>query len=130
MEAQKKHEERVAEVTEAERSLITLQTEATSHVAIMKDPIQESDRPDWAAELDELRQKVNELQIENTELRGSCKRQAVSISVPVDQPGPRLKEDFVPSCDDDIFRLDARSSSRHSRQRWQGTLTRWQGCAT
>ena len=100
MEAQKRHEERVTEVTEAERRLIMLQTEAASHVAIMKDP---TDRPDWAAELDELRQKVNELQIENTELRGSCKRQAVSIS-PVGRPGPRLKEDFVPGCDDDIFR--------------------------
>ena len=104
MEAQSRHEERVGEVTEAERRSITLQTEAASHVAIMKDPIQDSDRPDWVAELDELRQKVNELQIENTELRGSCKRQAVSISVPVDRPGPRLKEDFVPGCDDDIFR--------------------------
>ena len=81
MEAQKRHEERVAEVTEAERRLITLQTDAASHVAIMKDPIQDSDRPDWVAELDQLRQKVNELQNENTELRVSCKRQAVSISV-------------------------------------------------
>ena len=103
MEAQKRHEERLIEVTEAERRLIMLQTEAASHVAIMKDPIQDTDRPDWAAELDELRQKVNELQIENTELRGSCKREAVSISL-VDRPGPRLKEDFVPGCDDDIFR--------------------------
>ena len=36
--------------------------------------------------------------------RGSCKRQAVSVSVPADRPGPRLKEDFVLGCDDDIFR--------------------------
>ena len=68
MEAQKWHEERVIEVTEAERRLIMLQTEAASHVAIMKDPIQVTDHPDWAAELDKLRQKVNELQIENGDL--------------------------------------------------------------
>ena len=85
----------MAEVIEAEQRLITLQTEAASHVAIVKDSIQVSDRPDWAVELDQLRQKVNELQIENTELRGSC------ISVPVDWP--RLKEDSVPGCDDDII---------------------------
>ena len=102
MEAQSRHAERLAEVTEVEQRMITLQTEAASHVAIVKDPIQEADRPDWA--LDQLRQRVNELQIQNTELRRSCKRQAVGISVPADRPGPRLKEDFVPGCDDDIIR--------------------------
>ena len=36
----------------------------------------------WAAELEQLRRKMNELQIQNLELQGSCKRQAVGISTP------------------------------------------------
>ena len=49
------------------------------------------------------------MQIENTEHRESCKRRAVSISVPVDRRGfcSRLRRRHLS--------LDARSSSRHSR---------------
>ena len=36
----------------------------------------------WAAELEQLHRKMNELPIQNLELQGSCKRQAVGISTP------------------------------------------------
>ena len=44
------------------------------------------------------------LQIQNRELQGSCKRQAVGMSTSRDRQGPRLKEDFVPRCDEYIRR--------------------------
>ena len=92
-EAQQNHAKWVAEVAQAEQRLITLQTEAAIPCATAST---EQAQPDWAAELQQLREKVNELQIQNLELKGSCKRQAVGIATPVSRGGPRLTEDFVP----------------------------------
>ena len=56
--------------------------------------------PDWAAEVEQ----VNELQVQHLELQGSSKRQAIGVSTPMCRPGPRLQEDFVPMCNEDIVR--------------------------
>ena len=60
--------------------------------------------PDWATESQKLREKVNELQIQNMELPGSCKRQAVGRSTSGDRQRTPPEEDFVPGCDEDIMR--------------------------
>ena len=63
------------------------------------------------------------MQIENTELRGSCKCRAVSIS-PVDRPRPRLKGSLFQDATRHLS-LEGRSSSRHSRGNvGKGTLTK------
>ena len=98
-EAQQNHAKWVDEVAQAEQRLIALQTEAATPCAAM-----EQDSPHRATELQKLREKVNELQIQNRELQGSCKRQAVGMSTSGDRQGPHLKEDFVPGCDEDIRR--------------------------
>ena len=54
--------------------------------------------------MEQLRGKVNELQVQNLELQGSSKRQAIGVSSPIHRPGPRLQEDFVPMCNEDIVR--------------------------
>ena len=40
--------------------------------------------------------------------KGSCKRQAMGSAVLVDRRTSTLNEDFVPGCDDDIFRCRSR----------------------
>ena len=114
MEAQSRHSERVAEVAEAKVRLITLQTEAASHVTIVKDPIQESNRPDWAAELDQLRQKVNELQIENRAPR-ILQTSSSGHLRPCGSARTSFEGRFCARLRRRHHEVDARSSSRHSR---------------
>ena len=59
--------------------------------------------PDLVAEVEQLRGKVIELHGQNRELQGSSKRQAIGAT-PMCRPGPRLQEDFVPMCNEDIMR--------------------------
>ena len=64
--------------------------------------------PFWGAELQQLREKVNELQNLNTELQGFCS-QTVGVT-----SGLHLSEDFVSASHEDIA-VDAGSSGRHAR---------------
>ena len=54
-------------------------------------------------ELEQLQMRVAQLQAQNEELISSPKRQAVGSGAAPDR-GSRLREDFVPACDEDVVR--------------------------
>ena len=63
--------------------------------------------------MEQLRGKVIELQGQNRELQGLSKRQAIGTT-PMCRPGPRLQEDFVPMCNEDIMRwMEDRQADIH-----------------
>ena len=94
----------LASLEEGRARLQRLEAEAARKGQDAASSCQAGPPPDWAAEVQQLRGQVNELQVQNLELQGSSKRQAVGVSSPVPRPGPRLQEDFVPMCSEDIVR--------------------------
>ena len=104
MEAQKRHEERVAEVTEAERRLITLQTEAASHVT------RDHEGPHSGFRPSRLGSRGGRIATEGEPI-ADRKHRAPAILQTLSSEHftcgsarTPIEGGFVPGCDDDIFR--------------------------
>ena len=109
--------QRAREVAALEEGRVRLQRLEAEAACKVQDGAQSTQAPgappDLAAEVEQLRGKVIELQGQNRELQGSSKRQAIGTT-PMCRPGPRLQEDFVPMCNEDIMRwMEDRQADIH-----------------
>ena len=75
--------------------------------------------------LEQLQMRVAQLKAQNEELMSSPKRQAVGSGAP--DSGSRLREDFVPVCDEDVVRW--MRDRQLDMQQQLGMPTSWRDCA-
>ena len=117
-----------AEVAEGERSLAKIQEEKLrlqEHPGSVPMDISPARQSNLMVELEQLQMQVAQLQAQNEELMSSPKRQAVGSGAAPDR-GSRLREDFVPACDEDVVRW-MRWTCRMQQQ--LGMPTSWRDCA-
>ena len=76
--------------------------------------------------LEQLQMRVAQLKAQNEELMSSPKRQAVGSGAAPDS-GSRLREDFVPVCDEDVVRW--MRDRQLDMQQQLGMPTSWRDCA-
>ena len=136
--------ERRLEKINAEREAETVQLEEArnrlsrleAHAAALPSEVGGRDPPvNVAVELEELMAKLVATELERDEARSAraCKRQATAVVregtlIPESSVPLRLREDFVPMCEEDVFRWIVRPTFK--MQRRQAMVTRWPGCAT
>ena len=92
-----------AEVAEGERSFQEEKLRLQEHPGSVPMDISPSRQSNLMVELEQLQMRVAQLQAQNEELMSSPKRQAVGSGAAPDR-GSRLREDFVPACDEDVVR--------------------------
>ena len=93
-------------VAEGERSLAKIQEDKLrlqEHPGSGPMDISPSRQSNLMVELEKLQMRVAQLQVQNEELVSSPKRQAIGSGAAPDR-GSRLREDFVPACDEDVVR--------------------------
>ena len=88
-----------AEVAKVQEEKLRLQ----EHPCSVPMDISPSGQSNLMVELEQLQMRVAQLQAQNEELMSCPKRQAVGSGAAPDR-GSRLREDFVPACDEDVVR--------------------------